>query len=251
MLQKMRRDAGLTLKGLIIICGVLLLIGALAIPGVVSSTGCSNERRAMVALRILISAEADFRTNDRDRNKVLDYWTADVKGLYTMTPATDLTAAEMRQDQPPFPKDQPLRLIESSVAAADGDDTFYPAGGENLPLTLFEQSSSRAGYWYVVLLVDNSIQNPLDRAYKTDTGGTPPMGPVHNRTRFGFLAFPHGPGSGREFLRLNEKATVFRHEPKVIPAMGFKHAPGLQQIPSRLLEWPTDMDLKKDWRKVD
>jgi hypothetical protein len=63
----------------------------------------SNERQAMTALKTLSSAQADFRTNDRDRDGVTQFWRGDVAGLYTISPPGGL----------------PIRLIEPGVAAAD------------------------------------------------------------------------------------------------------------------------------------
>lgn len=70
--------------------------------------GCSSrygsERNASTSLKTLISAQADFRANDRDGNRVNDFWRGDVAGLYTLESAADGTA---------------LKLIELSVATAD------------------------------------------------------------------------------------------------------------------------------------
>jgi len=41
-----------------------------------------NERKASQALKTLASAQADFRGNDRDGNRIQDFWTGDVAGLY-------------------------------------------------------------------------------------------------------------------------------------------------------------------------
>ena len=48
------------------------------------STSCSGS-----SLRTQTVAEADFRANDRDWDHVNDFWTVDVKGLYTMTGAAE------------------------------------------------------------------------------------------------------------------------------------------------------------------
>ena len=49
---------------------VIALIAAIAIPRLTAAMRASNERSS--------SAEADFRANDRDGNKSLDFWTLDV-----------------------------------------------------------------------------------------------------------------------------------------------------------------------------
>src|SRR6185436_15892203 len=63
-----------------------------------------NEASAAASLKTLMSAEADFRANDRDANKVNDFWVADVAALYGLVPATG---------------GESIKLIELSVAAAD------------------------------------------------------------------------------------------------------------------------------------
>src|SRR6188508_3146890 len=103
---------GFTLIELMIVIAIIAIIAAIAIPGLLSSRRASNERTASTSLKTLSSAEADFRANDRDWNHVNDFWTGDVKGLYTMTSA-DVRGAGIS------PNDPPIKLIEMEVAAAD------------------------------------------------------------------------------------------------------------------------------------
>src|SRR6185295_6127084 len=126
----MGRRSGLTLAEVLIILGIVLLIAAIAVPGLLSSERASHERSASTLLKVLTSAQADFRANDRDGNHVNDFWTADVKGLYTMTSAEIPGAGKT-------PKDAPLKLIDLSVATADADPAVAEAGGENMPLAPF------------------------------------------------------------------------------------------------------------------
>src|SRR3954465_774253 len=100
----MSRHSGLSRIELLFIIAFVLVIAAIAIPGLISSRRASNERGAASGLKALASAEADFRANDRDKNGANDFWTADVKGLYTMTPA-----AELEKGGPS--KHLPLQLI--------------------------------------------------------------------------------------------------------------------------------------------
>src|SRR5215470_5957140 len=120
-----RSNKGFTLIELMIVIAIIAIIAAIAIPGLLSSQRASNERNASTTLKTLTSAEADFRANDRDWNHVNDFWTADVKGLYTMTSAGARGAAGDAADPP-------IRLIELIAAAADADGTYYAAGGENM-----------------------------------------------------------------------------------------------------------------------
>jgi hypothetical protein len=74
----------------------------LIVPGLQSSNRASNERNASINLKVITSAEADFRSNDRDKNGVNDFWTGDVSGLYSLDVG-----------------DGPLKLIPREVAEAD------------------------------------------------------------------------------------------------------------------------------------
>ena len=107
-----------------IVIAIIAIIAAIAIPGLLSSSRASNERNASSSLKTFATAEADFFSNDRDGNRVSDYWTANVAGLYTMTHSSI-----------PGSTDDPLKLIELSIAGADTDDTVFPAGGENGVIT--------------------------------------------------------------------------------------------------------------------
>lgn len=46
-----------------------------------TSVRFSNERNASTALKTIAAAERDFRENDRDNNKIQDYWVGDVATL--------------------------------------------------------------------------------------------------------------------------------------------------------------------------
>src|SRR5688572_3806154 len=83
--RAMRR--GFTLIELVVVLAVCAMVVALALPGLMSSQRASNESGASASLKTLASAQADFRQNDRDGNKVQDFWTADVAGLYGVVPA--------------------------------------------------------------------------------------------------------------------------------------------------------------------
>jgi hypothetical protein len=45
-----------------------------------------NERCSSDSLKTLTPAEADFRANDEDWLRAEDFWTRDVRGLYTLSP---------------------------------------------------------------------------------------------------------------------------------------------------------------------
>jgi hypothetical protein len=117
----------------------LLLFGFLAFCTFVTGTFCpaclsfhhhggSNERSAATSLKTLSTAQADFRANDRDGDKIAQFWRGDVAGLYALVPKGSSVA---------------IKLIELSVAAAD-----------DRPLTdlsPFAARAPKAAYWFRAL----------------------------------------------------------------------------------------------------
>src|SRR5258706_5133636 len=120
------KNPGFTLIELMIVIAIIAIIAAIAIPGLLSSQRASNERNASTSLKTLTSAQADFRANDRDGNKVNDFWTANVSGLYTMTNAAMAGPVANSTTGPS------IKLIDLSLPSADADSTFISAGGANL-----------------------------------------------------------------------------------------------------------------------
>jgi type II secretory pathway pseudopilin PulG len=231
----MRGNAGLTRGELLVICIMILVIAALAVPGLIASHRKANEREAAVTLKALASAQADFKTNDRDKNGVNDFWTADVKGLYTMTGANI-----------PGSADASIKLIEHSVAAADGDGTFFAAGGENMPLSVFATPKKRSGYWYLSMLTEHSPSGSEVSTYALDTGGKLPMGSVHNASKFGFTTFADSPSGGESLYIVNEANTIFRHIlRKAAARIGTDVPPGRKGLRDLYQHWPDDNRLKR------
>jgi len=181
MEQLPKKRVWLPSPGFLVFLGIIAVFVAIAIPGVLSSQRASNERTASTMLKILTSAEADFRANDRDGNKVNDFWTGDVSGLcYGRSP-----------------EGVELRLIEPTTANADARPLF-PLTKGTVPL---------AGYSYQALERDNSVPGP-EGVYKTDTDKSGRK--VHHETKFGFCAFPKDGGSGKYVFFVNENNTIFR-----------------------------------------
>ena len=238
----MRRSKGFTLIELMIVIAIIAIIAAIAIPGLLSSQRASNERNASASLKTMATAEADFRSNDRDGNKISDYWTANVAGLYTMTSAAISGTAN----------DTPLKLIELSIAGAESDATAVTTTGtnENNPITTYATTSPKAGYWYWALISDNSPGTA--QPYQVDTGGTPAMGSVHNNSRFGFMAYPDAFGSsGKLVFIINENNTMFKRQPSADIKFDLTANPPGSITDTEYVDWPSDTVLKSDWGKMD
>ncbi len=148
-----------------------------------------NEKNVIQLLELVAKAEADFRANDRDANGVRDFWTGDLAGLYSLRPGgtrTELT----------------LFLIPRGLAEADVAPIVPQV---QIPIPLH-------GYYFAALEGDERESDPLDRLLRRDTGGTVPMGKVHNLYSFGFCAWPseYGRTGRRTFLVSETNAVVGR-----------------------------------------
>ena len=238
------RKHGFTLIELMIVIAIIAIIAAIAIPGLLSSQRAANERNASTSLKTLTSAEADFRANDRDWNHVTDFWTGDVKGLYTMTSAAVLGNSNSTTDSA-------IKLIELSIASADADGTLVAAGGENCNLSTFAIPSSKSSYWYQALVTDQSIAGSPEATYKTDTGGTPAMGLCHNTSKFGFMAFPDSQSAGKYVFAVNENNTIFRSATSGAVKTGTSNPPGAFATGSPYGDYPSDVNMKAYWSKID
>ncbi len=227
----------------IVIFLVILLLALLAIPGLFASGRVSNDRSATSRLKTLTSAEADFRANDRDWNHVNDYWTGDVKSLYTLTSSAIPGARG-------GPEDPPIKLIEMRLAAADADGTFIESGGENTDLSLYRVPDHRDGYWYAALERDLGAK-PAEALYRQDTGGTPPMGACHHLSKFGFVSFPDSQSAGPYVYLVNESNVVFRRSTIGSVRKDRSMPPGLNGFDEAYRNWPTEETLKSWWSPMD
>lgn len=174
----------------------------------------SNERNASGTLKTFATAQADFRSNDRDNNRVNDFWTGDIAGLY----AIEAGGAT-------------IKLIEVSAALADeepleaGKVKCYPKA-----IATYGVPSAKAGYKFRTLREDLSCG--VKYAQDTDDSGEK----VRNTSRFGACAFPeeYGVGGTKTFI-INEGNTLFWKDTGGEP----------------VLDWPTDEDLAAEWQVMD
>ena len=182
-------------------------------PAGLGSSRASSERNASASLKTLATAQADFRANDRDNNKINDFWTGDVAGLYTLVPAGGKDA---------------IKLIEVSVAGADAAPL-----NDGADVLKFVQLAPKAGYHFRAMTTDNSSGTP--EPYGVDTQGDKSRGKVYNASRFGFCVYPaeYGVTGTRTFI-INEGNTIFARDTEGEP----------------VLEWPSDADLR-EWSKLD
>ncbi|HEX7901323.1 MAG TPA: prepilin-type N-terminal cleavage/methylation domain-containing protein [Planctomycetota bacterium] len=234
---------GFTLIELMIVIAIIAVIAAIAIPGLMSSQRAANERNASASLKTVTAAEIDFRSNDRDGNKIQDFWTRDLSGLYTLCP---------------IGADQPLRLIDLSLAGADSNPLGTapaPIASDQVTNLFFTVQSPKAGYWCLGFELDDE-----GTPYATATYGLAPFTDQlwFHRTKFAFMAYPDNFSSGRSVFVVNEANTVFRRGTNgTIRPPGGLIPPGTALVASYVigtapvLEWPTDTVLKLTFSKLD
>jgi len=127
--------------------------------GVLVYNRFSTPRNAAASLKTLAIANADLRTNDRDDNKVNDYWVGDVSGLYWL--------ARVGGSE--------IMLIEMSIATADARPRPVPGGHPQDPF------APKAGYAFRALTY---YEDRSGRSVPYDTGDG------RNPSAFGFAAYP-------------------------------------------------------------
>jgi hypothetical protein len=112
----------------------------------------ANERNAFASLKTIASAQADFRANDRDGNKIQDFWRGDIAGLYTLKPDGSSEA---------------IKLLEVTLAGADAKP-ILPV--EGLP------ASPKAGHWCRALRFKDEKELDPDRFAAVCYPDTPSAG---------------------------------------------------------------------------
>ncbi len=149
----------------------VLVIGAIALPGLFHSQTTSNERRPETSLRTIVSAQDEFRSKDSDGDGIRQFWRADVTGLYTSRPGGD-------------PAKPIIKLIELSVAVADDRP-------HNNDLEKYAVRSPKAGYWF------RAIRHADEKVPAPD--------------RYAAIAFPAKyPESGRYTFVVDERKNIYR-----------------------------------------
>lgn len=171
------------------------LSGTILLLLLVSALGChkwSSDRSAATFLKTITSAEADFRANDRDGNKVNDFWVKDLAGLHGFDAGTG-----------------PINLIVPDIAQAD--PTVARGRYASVPGT-----KPYIGYWFAALKLYR--ENGKHVAYDDGTGRNP--------TRFGLVAFPadYGDASKLTFI-VNEKNIIFSMDTRGKPPEEFPEDP--------------------------
>ena len=152
-----------------------------------ASSPASNERFASACLKAIAAAQADFRANDRDGNRVNDFWVADIGGLYRVEAGVSIKLIEMN-----MAKADAKPCVATDKAGALPDGTKLTALGPPAPIS---------GYWFV------AVEKAVDEkgvAVRYDAGQG------RASSSFGVCAYPaeYGKGGRRTFI-LNEANVVW------------------------------------------
>jgi len=197
---------GFTLIELMIVIAIIAVIAAIAIPGLLAAQRSSNERNASTSLKTVTTAEADFRSNDRDGNRTMDFWTADVYALFgligiqgssTVAPGDSATASNH------------IKLLEPSLAGADGLTMQTLYGNVQFGPAIVN-GSPKAGYIFRAL--HNEVTGGVSTPLLNDTDGAGQFYDLcHDVDRFGFIAFPSSLNSGKLAFVVNEDNTIWKY----------------------------------------
>ena len=197
---------GFTLIELMIVIAIIAIIAAIAIPGLLAAQRASNERNASASLKTLTTAEADFRSNDRDGNLVNDFWTGDVWALYAMIPITGGATAPTTGTT--TDASTIIKLIEPAVAGADGaslNGSYYCISFA----ASIVNGSPKAGYIYRVFASQDDGAGAT--ALANDTDGADFYDSVHDRSRFAFMACPDTLSAGKLIFIVNADNTIWKY----------------------------------------
>lgn len=169
--------------------GVFLLW--LSVPCPVLIGRVFDPRNVPASLRTLVTAQADFRANDRDGNGKQDYWVGDVSGLYALTEGRD---------------GRLMMLIDLSVAAADARP--LPEGahsGRYRGIDPFAVRVPKAGYLFAVI-----PRRADGRPYAQDLDGDGSA--FESEDGYAFCAYPEDRRSGTLTFIVDEKGVVYRRK---------------------------------------
>lgn len=185
----------------------------------------ANEINASASLKTIATAQADFRSNDRDNNRICDFWTGDIAGLYCIDNANTGTSSPLM-----------IKLIERSIALADAAPspglTIGGANNYSQKPDAIGKCEPKAGYWYVAMKEDRSTDPPTRYGQKTGNADED----KHNTSRFGVCAYPAEYGkTGTKTFILNEWNTLYWKDTGGKPVEA----------------WPTDEELSRDWKKLE
>ena len=202
----MRNRNGFAFIDLVVVTAIVTVFTAVSMAPFLAGGRLANERSAVTSLKTITTAEADFRSNDRDGNRTSDFWTADVFGLYGMI---SITGAAITAPEDSAEGTRCNKLIEPALAGADGrtDQALY--GNVEFASSIVQGRPKRG---YVFRALHNEVTGGVATTLLNDTDGARQFyGACHDTDRFAFIAFPMSLMSGRAVFVVNEDNTIWSY----------------------------------------
>ncbi len=160
-----------------------------------AAKAATNEAAVTAALKTICTAQADFRSNDRDNNGVNDFWVGDLRSLYWLNASKDGSTPCKAPTA-----DAAIKLVSDELANADiGRLTLGDVVEAKFPASPF------SGYFFRAV-----AKNQEGKPY---TSSDKPMEANRNATRYAFCAIPAPYGkSGTWTYLVNEDCTIWRKD---------------------------------------
>ncbi len=245
----MKKRSGFTLIELMIVVAIIAIIAAIAIPSILRSRMSANQTSAVGSLDSILKMNAQFRSNDSDRNGENDYWVENVWGLHAVQSAGG----------------DEIELIPRSVGASDweGENDAAPS---DLTVSSFPSGgpSAKSGYYVSMQAgTDDSTTAGGSTSCGTDyaggdqdgTAGTVDGGDYTNSNRFSVTAFPElYDNTGTKAYLLDESGTSWVVDAKTTLTVnggtvfsGGDDGPNTSSGTAPVECRPADGDLESEW----
>lgn len=188
-----------TLLGLVIFLCVAVIAGPSTLEAAsyylgLSRPGCGGPRSASATLKSIATAQADFRSNDRDNDGIQNYWVRDVYGLFALCPRGGARTPENM-----------IRLVEPALACADSTRP-EPWGGEVDVAAAVGAYSPKDGYLFIAMTHDA-------------TGAPYDSGSGRNWGQYAFCAYPVSHSVENPTFIMNESFVIFRKNTRGAPVL--------------------------------
>ncbi len=239
----MKKRSGFTLIELMIVVAIIAIIAAIAIPSILRSRMSANQTSAVGSLDSILKMNAQFRSNDSDRNGENDYWVENVWGLHAVQSAGG----------------DEIELIPRSVGASDyeANDDAAPS---DLTVSSFPGASAKSGYFVAMQIGtdDSGSSSPCGTSYTDDddsTSSTTVTGNYTNDNRFSVTAFPElYDNTGTKAYLLDESGTSWVVDAKTGVGSSSTQFNGTDDTPNGtegqtepLSCRPSDSNLESNW----
>jgi len=195
----MKQDEGFTLIELMIVVAIIAIIAAIAIPSILRSRMSANQTSAVGSLDSILKMNAQFRSNDSERNGENDYWVENVFGLHGVRSAGG----------------DEIELIPETVANSDfeGTDDDINANPTGFTVSTFASGdlAPKSGYYVSMQVGIGGSGSSCNTDYAGSDGDTN----YTNDNRYSVTAFPElYDNTGTKAYLLNASGTTYEIDAK-------------------------------------